>query len=146
MGMGVYVIAKMLDAHLANGTGRRTVTMAAPLLLKSGALRYEVVLHSCGTSPMGGGGYRLVTVIGLTRLGFADLPAWDAGALLIRPPQLVLPTVHSWQLYSSASPLGAYAASTTTQLSTQPHYPDTELTSSVPILIMPSTRSRKEDA
>ena len=48
--------------HLENGTGHRTATMVAPLLLTSGPVRYEAVLQSCGTSPVGGGGYRLVTV------------------------------------------------------------------------------------
>ena len=42
--------------QLGNGTGRRTVTMMAPLLLTSGLVRHEAVLHSCGTSPVGGGG------------------------------------------------------------------------------------------
>ena len=42
-------------AHLGNSTGRRTVTMAAPLLLTSGPVRYEAVLYSCGTSPVAGG-------------------------------------------------------------------------------------------
>ena len=52
-------------AHLGKATGRRTATMAAPLLvlLTSGPVRYEAVLHSCGTSVVGEGGwYRLVTV------------------------------------------------------------------------------------
>ena len=44
--------------HLGiNSTGRRTLTMAAPRLLTSGRLRYEVVLDSCGTSPMEGERY-----------------------------------------------------------------------------------------
>ena len=44
--------------HLGNSTCPRTVTMVAPLLLNSGLGRYEAVLHSCGTSPVGqGGGY-----------------------------------------------------------------------------------------
>ena len=30
---GGYVTVQLLDAHLGTGTGRRTVTMAAPLLL-----------------------------------------------------------------------------------------------------------------
>ena len=49
-------------AHLSIGTGHRTLTVAAPLLLTSGPVRYEVVLHKCGTSSVRGGGYRLVTV------------------------------------------------------------------------------------
>ena len=39
-------------AQLGNGTGCRTATLAAPLVLTSGLLRYEAVLHSCGTSPV----------------------------------------------------------------------------------------------
>ena len=39
-----------------NGTGHSTAILAAPLLLSSGPVRYEVVLHSCGTSPVWGGG------------------------------------------------------------------------------------------
>ena len=41
--------------HLWNGTGRRTMKMAASLLLASGLVRYEAVLHSCGTRPVGEG-------------------------------------------------------------------------------------------
>ena len=41
-------------AHLENGTGRRIATMVAPLLLTSGPVKYEALLHSCGTSPVGG--------------------------------------------------------------------------------------------
>ena len=49
--------------HLGNGTGRLTVTLVAPLLFTGDPMRYEAVLHSCRTSPMGGGTwYRLVTV------------------------------------------------------------------------------------
>ena len=40
------------DAHLGNGTGRRTATMAAPLLLTSGLVRYEALPHGCKTSPV----------------------------------------------------------------------------------------------
>ena len=50
-------------AQLGNGTGRRTTTMVAPLLLTSGSVRYEAVLHSCRTSPVGergGGGVGVV--------------------------------------------------------------------------------------
>ena len=46
----------LLDAHLGNDTGLRTATMTAPLLLTSGPVRYEVELHSCGTSLVGGTG------------------------------------------------------------------------------------------
>ena len=42
--------------HLGNGTGHRTVTMAASLLLTNGPARYEAVFHGCGTSPSGGVG------------------------------------------------------------------------------------------
>ena len=42
--------------HLGNDTGHRTATMMAPLLHTSGPVRYEAVLHSCGTSPVGGMG------------------------------------------------------------------------------------------
>ena len=47
--------------HLGNGTGRRTVTLTTPLLLTSRPVRFEAVLHSCGTIPVGSG-YRLVTI------------------------------------------------------------------------------------
>ena len=44
-------------AHLGNGTGHRTATLAAVLLLTSGPVRYEAVLHSSGTNnPSGGAG------------------------------------------------------------------------------------------
>ena len=42
-------------AHLGNGTGHRTATLAAPPLHTSGQVRYEAVLHSYGTSPVGKG-------------------------------------------------------------------------------------------
>ena len=45
---GVCVALYLLDAHLGNGTCRRTVTMTAPLILSSGLLRYEAVLHIVG--------------------------------------------------------------------------------------------------
>ena len=56
-----YIVA---CAHLENGTGRRTPTMAAPLLLTRGLVRYEAVVHSCGTNSVcvcvwRRGGYRL---------------------------------------------------------------------------------------
>ena len=47
-------------------TGRRTVTMAAPLLLTSGPVRYEIVLHGCGTSPMG----VVVYVLATSKVGY----------------------------------------------------------------------------
>ena len=48
----VHVTAELLDTHLGNGTGRRTATMLAPLLLTSGPARYEALLHGCGTNPI----------------------------------------------------------------------------------------------
>ena len=52
---GVCVALELLDAHLGNGTGHRTASLMEPLLLlTSGPMRYEAVLHSCGTSPVGG--------------------------------------------------------------------------------------------
>ena len=92
--------------HLATSTCCRTVTMVAPLLLTSGPVRYEAVLHSCGTSPVGDGGL---------------LPSCDS--------------VHSGQLYSPAS-LGHQAAGTITGYPTQSHYPNTEPTSPCLNLIM----------
>ena len=44
----------MLDVHLGNSTGRRSVTIAAPLLLTSGLAKYEAVLYNCGASLLGG--------------------------------------------------------------------------------------------
>ena len=46
-------------------------------------------------------------------------------------------SVHSWQ-FSSAAPLENQATSTMSRYPTQLHYPDIELTSGCPILIMPS--------
>ena len=43
--MGSLFHCTVVCAHLGNGTGHRTVTMAAPLLLNSGPVRYEVVLQ-----------------------------------------------------------------------------------------------------
>ena len=40
---------------LGNGTGHKTVTIAAPLSLTSGPVRYENVLHNGGISPVGAG-------------------------------------------------------------------------------------------
>ena len=51
-GWGVCVTLLLLDTHLGNGKGHRTVTVMAPLLFTI-LVRYEVVLHSCGTSPVG---------------------------------------------------------------------------------------------
>ena len=67
-------------AHVGNSTGYRTATLAAPLLLTSGLVRYEARLHSCGTSPVGGGGDRLVTV--RTHDDFTVLPRWDITMLV----------------------------------------------------------------
>ena len=47
-------VLQLLDAHLGKGTGRRIATMTATLLLTSGPVRYETVLHSCRTSPVRG--------------------------------------------------------------------------------------------
>ena len=38
--------------HLGNGTCHKTVTMAASLLLSCVSVRYEAVVHLCGTSPV----------------------------------------------------------------------------------------------
>ena len=46
----VHVAVQLFDAPLGSSIGQRTVTMAAPLLLISGLVRYELVLHSCRTS------------------------------------------------------------------------------------------------
>ena len=51
----VRVTLQLLDTHLGNDTGRRTVTVAAPLLLTSGLVRYEAMLHTCGTNLVGCG-------------------------------------------------------------------------------------------
>ena len=55
--MGSLYCCIVACTHLGNGTGHRTVTMAAPLLLPSGLVRYYAMLHSCGTSRMMGGGW-----------------------------------------------------------------------------------------
>ena len=52
--LAVCVTLSLLDSHLGNGTGRRTAILMAPLLLVSRPLRYDAVLHSRGTSPVGG--------------------------------------------------------------------------------------------
>ena len=75
---GVCVALELLDTHLENGTGRRTATMIAPLLLTSGPIRYEAVLQSCGTSPVGDG-YQLVTVY--THGDVIVLPHWNTRPL-----------------------------------------------------------------
>ena len=48
--MGSLYRSIVVCEHLGNGTGRRTVTMVALLLLSSGPVRYEAVLDSCGTN------------------------------------------------------------------------------------------------
>ena len=48
----VRVALQLLDADLGNGTVGRTVTMT---LLTSGLGKYEAMLPSYGTSPVGGG-------------------------------------------------------------------------------------------
>ena len=63
---------------------------------------------------------------------------WGGGRVLYP-----LVTAHSWQLYSAAS-LEHQAASTMTCYPTQSNYPDTELTSSCHILIMPNPRLGSE--
>ena len=40
--------------HLGNSMGHRTLTLAAHLLFIIDLVRYEAVLHSCGTSPVAG--------------------------------------------------------------------------------------------
>ena len=75
---GGRVTLQLLDADLGNGTGRRTATIMAPLLFTSGLVRYEAVLHSCGTSPVGAE-YRLVTVH--TQGDFIVLPHWNTRLL-----------------------------------------------------------------
>ena len=45
---GVLYYYLVVCAHPGNGTGRRTVTMVAPLLFTSVPVRYEAVLHSFG--------------------------------------------------------------------------------------------------
>ena len=73
---GVPVTLYLLDAHLGNGTGHRTATMTAPLLLTSGPVMYETVLHSGGTSPVGRRDvYQLVTV--QTHGNLIVLPHWN---------------------------------------------------------------------
>ena len=63
----VHVAVSLLNIHLGNGTGHSTVTMAAPLVLTSGVTsglaRYEAVLHSCGTIPVGGRGGGVVGIV-----------------------------------------------------------------------------------
>ena len=49
---GEFVSLYSCTAHIGNGTGHRTATMTAPLLLTLGSVRYEALLHSCGTSPV----------------------------------------------------------------------------------------------
>ena len=53
--MGSLYHCTVAYAHLGNGTGHRTASMAAALFLTSDPGRYEAVPHSCGTSPVAGG-------------------------------------------------------------------------------------------
>ena len=71
-------VSLMLDAHLGNGTGHRTVTMTAPLLPTSGLVRYEAVFHNCRTCLVGEG-YQLVTLY--THGDFIVLPHWNTWLL-----------------------------------------------------------------
>ena len=72
-GVGGGTMVSLLDAHLGNGTGHRTVKMKAPLAFTSDPVRCEAVLHSCGTSLVGLD--RLVTVH--THGDFIVLHHWD---------------------------------------------------------------------
>ena len=69
----------VIFTHLGHGPGDGIAKLAAPLLT-SGLLRYDAVLHSCGTLA---GWYRLVTGdrVVPTHGDFIVLPQWD-----IRPP------------------------------------------------------------
>ena len=53
-GMVIYGVLSV--AVLTLRVTYRTATIASPLLVTSGLVRYEAVLDSCGTSPVGGGG------------------------------------------------------------------------------------------
>ena len=85
--MGTLYHSIVACAHLGNGSGHRTARLAAPLILTNSLVRYETMLHSCGTSPVRG--YRLVTVC--THSDFIVLPHWDT-----RPPasRLTIPLSH----------------------------------------------------
>ena len=74
---GVHTIVQLLDAHLGNGTGHRTVTMVAPLVLTSGPVRCASQLSDKPSKVRGW--YQLVTAH--THGDFIVLPHWD-----IRPP------------------------------------------------------------
>ena len=63
-------------AHLGNGTGHRTATLVAPLLLSSGLVRYDTILGLVEW----GGEYRLVTVCTLG--DFIVLPQWNTSGTL----------------------------------------------------------------
>ena len=67
------------SAPIGNGTCCRTLTMAAPILLTSGLVRYKSVLHGCCTRSVRVGWYRLVIVH--TYGDSIVLPQWN-----IRPP------------------------------------------------------------
>ena len=101
----------LLDTDLGNGTGHRTAILAAPLALVTRSLvRYEALVHSCGTSPM-----------------------------VVGRGVLTCDSTDSRRLYSAAS-LEYEAASTMIYSPIQLHYPDTERTSHCSILILLSTR------
>ena len=68
-----------LNSPLGNGTGHRTATTMATLLLTSSTVKYEALLHSCETNPVWGDRYRLVTV--LTHDNFIVLPHWNTRLL-----------------------------------------------------------------
>ena len=97
-------------AHLGNGTGRRTVTMAAPLVLNSitsSPVRYEASQFGLGQAQCGW------------------VPTCDSA--------------HSWGLNSAASQ-EHQIPSTMTCYPPQSHYPETDPISPCPTLIMSSSR------
>ena len=71
----VHVAAWLLDAPLGNGTGRRTVTMAASLLV----VRCGMKRCFTAVGQARGGGYQLVKV--RTHGDFIVLPHWDTRPL-----------------------------------------------------------------
>ena len=62
-----------------------------------------------------------------------------ATSKVISGDALISDNAHSWRL-NSAAPLGNQAAGIITQYPPHSHYPDTDLTSPCPILIMLSAR------
>ena len=80
-------------AHLRNGTGRRTATLAAPLLLTSGPVRYEAVLHISSTSPGWGRGLQTCDSAHAWQLyNTASLELQAAGTMTCYPTQSYYPT------------------------------------------------------